>query len=138
VTSVVALARLATTSACAVTGAETVDGGADAPTPFCGAIDAAACFSNDDCKNPSDRCHLLDIDAGVPVICCAHGPRGTLEAGAPCASLDDCASAVCAQTETFEVYACSGHCNKDSDCPAVLPTCVMVNPSGPSFCGLPP
>lgn len=79
-----------------------------------------ACTFNDDCA-PAERCAC---SGGA--CACAVGPRGTLAPGAsPCATGDDCASAVCLEGPG-DVLTCSRACVDDVDCPAVLPRCLTV------------
>jgi hypothetical protein len=126
----------------------------------CQDIDAAACYSNAECES-SDHCtwnpQITNLDQ-VAITCCVLGPRGTGDAGAPCMTMDDCWSGVCAYTPSALV--CSAPCTGKADaldptCPAQLPWCVPVDPvdaglfaadAGPdgggidagSFCGLAP
>jgi hypothetical protein len=126
------LATLPLTVAC---GAAAVD----ASVSDCSDIDAGNCFSNEDCADGM-HCAFSGLDAGLAVKCCIAGPRGTVEAGAPCMSLDDCPTAVCTFTADFQSTVCSPECHGNADCPSDIPVCSGVpTPDGGtrSFCGIP-
>jgi hypothetical protein len=115
--------------------AATACGSSDAGVLDACADPATTCFSNGDCADPTTRCTVPSTaDPTLDITCCLPGPRGALEAGAPCTALDDCLTAICAYTPSGTY--CSGPCTADGQCPMELPSCVSIDAG--SFCGLPP
>ena len=92
----------------------------------CSEIGATKCFSNLACA-ANERCQSLD-GAGV-VVCCITGPRGTKQAGDPCSSESDCASAVCIAKGSGP-SVCSKDCQSAADCPTGMKDCKTVAFSG--------
>ncbi len=148
--------RLLATLATGALAASALAAGALAVTTFAasacgtapsGVLDACAdsmptCFSNADC-DPANHCSIPPTaDPTVLISCCLPGPRGTGEAGAPCSTLDDCQSAVCAYTPSGPFCSTSCQPGTSNACPPSLPTCVGsdagVDGSTVYFCGLPP
>jgi hypothetical protein len=134
--------HMALTAAC--TGATpTVDAGVCQP-------EAGSCTSNRDCaRAPCDagpeggtcqaHCTVGGLDStGYAMFCCAIGQPGPGDAGAPCSGPDDCATGVCAYEADFMTGACSPYCNADTDCPSVLPKCLLLDAGLARVCGLPP
>ncbi len=102
--------------------------GAGGVITSCDDIGATPCFSSDDCTNAADRCETIIDEA---VFCCVQGDRGPGKAGDPCTDEDDCASALCSQSDAGSV--CLGTCTAAADCPASLPLCAPIAFSGSDF-----
>ncbi len=98
-----------------------------APVASCTDIDSQECFSNLDCPDLATRCENVGSETD-PVACCVTGPRGTGQAGQPCLSENDCASAVCIEHNGQQV--CSTSCNGPEDCPEGMKNCILVAFSG--------
>jgi hypothetical protein len=115
-------------------GASTGAGGSggSAPIAACKDVGATACFSNDDCP-AADRCQNRGT-AAAPVPCCVLGPRGAGQVGAPCGGENDCASALCIETDAKSL--CTTKCASAKECPATLPKCIPIAFSGSNdtFC----
>ncbi len=101
----------------------------DAPSSPDGssAMDAAAtvdsggvCSFNRECP-ASDRCECSERDG----CRCTPGARGTRTFGQPCASGNECASALCVEGPTG-ASLCSDECTTAAQCSGELPRCINV------------
>src|SRR5262249_38456221 len=95
------------------------------------------CFANPDCTDAADRCDVVGMTGdGNPVACCVPGARGTGKTGDMCKNQNDCESGACVYANMTDTF-CSKQCTTDMDCPMILPTCVMLDPTVGmgSYCG---
>lgn len=103
----------------------------DAAAPSEDASVGRVCTFNRDCAS-AERCAC---SGGA--CACELGARGTLASGVgPCATGDDCASALCVEGASG-AFVCSGPCAEASECPAALPRCLSV-PTVGMFCARQP
>ena len=128
------LALLCALPACTADPAITADAATDAPIPKDVAVDAPTldgggrCSFNRDCPG-AERCECAETTG----CRCAPGARGTGQPGvAPCASGNECASALCVEGSGGGSL-CSDACASDTDCPAALPRCLSISGVG-RFC----